>query len=388
MSSKPDQPNDGLSSQTPARELRRIAETLEELHQRGQEDEIRKPLENLKAAVEEIDKSSSGSWLGYHANVYCEDFRPPPPGAHFSKEWGIQPRAFVQGTTGNWVEYNPDEVEAEIYHRAGNPTLEPARTFQRDAIEILHASQREIDSILEILLDRFNSAFLSNLREEAKGLSGGRDNDFVRALAPQSKSFTRDSLAVSQGYWTPPHLDQLSQVLAIGLTKEHLLRLAEIARQAESHMSRQQRREQPQSNTGTIVFIGHGHSLVWLELKDFLERRLGLATDEFNRVSAAGIPTTERLEGMLDAAGFAFLVMTGEDEQTDGKVRARENVIHEAGLFQGKLGFKKAIVLLEEGCEEFSNIAGLGQIRFLKGNVKTTFEEVREVLEREGLLSG
>ena len=99
------------------------------------------------------------------------------------------------------------------------------------------------------------------------------------------------------------------------------------------------------------------------------------------------VPTTERLEEMLDAAGFAFIVTTGEDEQADGKVRARENVIHEAGLFQGKLGFKKAIVLLEEDCEEFSNIVGLGQIRFLKGNVKTAFEEVRQVLEREGLLS-
>jgi len=63
------------------------------------------------------------------------------------------------------------------------------------------------------------------------------------------------------------------------------------------------------------------------------------------------------------------------------------NVVHEAGLFQGRLGFTKAIVLLEDGCEEFSNIKGLGQIRFPKGNVKQAFEEIRQVLEREGLLS-
>src|SRR5947207_4522834 len=59
---------------------------------------------------------------------------------------------------------------------------------------------------------------------------------------------------------------------------------------------------------------------------------------------------------------LTFLVMTGEDEQPDGKLRARENVIHEAGLFQGKLGFERAIVLLEDECEEFSNIHGLNQI--------------------------
>jgi predicted nucleotide-binding protein len=62
------------------------------------------------------------------------------------------------------------------------------------------------------------------------------------------------------------------------------------------------------------------------------------------------------------------------------------NVVHEAGLFQGRLGFTKAIVLLEEGCEEFSNIEGLGQIHFPKDNIKAAFEEIRRVLEREGLI--
>jgi predicted nucleotide-binding protein len=62
------------------------------------------------------------------------------------------------------------------------------------------------------------------------------------------------------------------------------------------------------------------------------------------------------------------------------------NVVHEAGLFQGRLGFSRAIVMLEEGCEQFSNIEGLGQIRFPQGNISAVFEEVRRVLEREGLI--
>jgi predicted nucleotide-binding protein len=109
--------------------------------------------------------------------------------------------------------------------------------------------------------------------------------------------------------------------------------------------------------------------------------------DEFNSVPVAGIPTTTRLSELLDAAAFAFLVMTGEDEQLDGKIRARENVVHEAGLFQGRLGFDRAIVLLEEGCEEFSNIHGLGQIRFPKGNISAKFDDIRAVLVREGLIA-
>jgi predicted nucleotide-binding protein len=95
------------------------------------------------------------------------------------------------------------------------------------------------------------------------------------------------------------------------------------------------------------VFLGHGRSSAWRELKDFLRDRLHLAVDEFNSVSAAGIPTVTRLEEILAAARFAFLVMTAEEEQVDGKFHARLNVIHEAGLFQGRLGFRKAIILLE-----------------------------------------
>lgn len=79
--------------------------------------------------------------------------------------------------------------------------------------------------------------------------------------------------------------------------------------------------------------------------------------------------------------------MTAEDVLASGAMQARMNVIHEVGLFQGRLGFTKAIVLLEEGCEEFSNIQGLGQIRFPAGRISAVFEQVREVLEREGLIT-
>lgn len=137
---------------------------------------------------------------------------------------------------------------------------------------------------------------------------------------------------------------------------------------------------------GDKIFIGHGHSPIWHELKDFISERLGLPCDEFNRVSTAGIGIQERLKEMLDRACMAFLIMTAEDKQPDGKMRARQNVIQEIGLFQGKLGFKKAIILLEEGCEEFSNIQGLGQIRFPKGNIKAAFQDIREVLEREEII--
>lgn len=134
------------------------------------------------------------------------------------------------------------------------------------------------------------------------------------------------------------------------------------------------------------VFIGHGRSLVWREVQNFIATRLRLPWDEFNREPVAGISTSERLAQMLSEASFALLIMTAEDEHADGAFHARENVVHEVGLFQGRLGPRKAIILQEVGCAAFSNIHGLSVIRFPAGHVSAAFEQVREVLERERII--
>jgi predicted nucleotide-binding protein len=73
--------------------------------------------------------------------------------------------------------------------------------------------------------------------------------------------------------------------------------------------------------------------------------------------------------------------MTGEDETVSGSMNPRLNVVHELGLFQGKLGFKKAIILLKRGAAEFSNIAGLQQIRFT--DITQVFGEVVAIINQE-----
>jgi predicted nucleotide-binding protein len=131
------------------------------------------------------------------------------------------------------------------------------------------------------------------------------------------------------------------------------------------------------------VFIGHGGDPQWRDLKDHLHEKHSYEIEAYEIGSRAGHTIRDILESMLKESSLALLVMTGEDETKDGELLARQNVVHEAGLFQGHLGFSRAIILLEEGTKEFSNIAGLQQIRFSKGNIKETFGDVLAVLKRE-----
>ncbi|HEV8561324.1 MAG TPA: TIR domain-containing protein [Actinophytocola sp.] len=140
------------------------------------------------------------------------------------------------------------------------------------------------------------------------------------------------------------------------------------------------RRRSPEMSKRTI-FIGHGRSPAWITLRDLIRDRLGLDWEEFDRSPSAGKTVVQRLSEMLATADFAFLVLTAEDEQADGRVQARQNVVHELGLFQGRLGFDRAIAMIEDGCDEFANLAGLVQIKFPKGNIMAVSEEIRRLLE-------
>jgi len=131
------------------------------------------------------------------------------------------------------------------------------------------------------------------------------------------------------------------------------------------------------------VFIGHGRSALWRDLKDHLTDQHGYDVVAFESGARAGHTIRDILHSMMQNSSFALLVMTGEDETATGALRPRQNVVHEAGLFQGKLGFERAIVLLEDGVEEFSNIHGVTQIRFSKGNIRETYGDVLATLRRE-----
>jgi predicted nucleotide-binding protein len=370
-------------------ELFGLAKRLEAAAEVGNAEDIEQPLKALKDAAHQVERAFSGSWLGYHSRVYYKDFMPPPPGANFSQEWGLKNMEFTSlGSRGAWREYTYADVEAHIEALAKHPNFEPARDAARQADEVFDKGKAEIISILETELASKPDTFLSKLKADLEKLEPMSQFDIAKHWSPKGQIITRDMIAMGQRNTVPAHVNAAAEVASLHHSFGICKAAADIARKAASHLERKERKQVAADRVGTNVFIGHGRSPLWRELKDFVQDRLGLPWDEFNRVPVAGVSNIARLSEMLDAAAIAFLVMTAEDEMADGAVQARLNVVHEAGLFQGRLGFSKAIVLLEEDCEQFSNIQGLGQIRFPKGKISAAFEEVRRVLEREGLIAG
>lgn len=117
------------------------------------------------------------------------------------------------------------------------------------------------------------------------------------------------------------------------------------------------------------IFIGHGADSQWKVLQRLLKDSHNFIVEAFESEERAGYGTLSVVEQMVKSSSVAIVVLTGEDQMSDGSKRARENVIHELGFCQGALGIDRTIILLENGVSEPSNIAGLTQIRFPKGSL-------------------
>ena len=135
-----------------------------------------------------------------------------------------------------------------------------------------------------------------------------------------------------------------------------------------------------------LVFIGHGRSKLWARVKIYLEDELGIKSLSFESDTHTSEQIINVLEDFLNKVSYAVLIMTAEDETSEGDTRARQNVIHEAGLFQGRLGFDNVILLKQNGTQEFTNVAGLQYIPFTNENIEQTFYELNRKLKKLGLM--
>lgn len=121
------------------------------------------------------------------------------------------------------------------------------------------------------------------------------------------------------------------------------------------------------------VFISHGSSQDWRKVQSYIEKDLEIRTLELAQEPNKGRTVLQKLVEESENCSYAVVVMTGDDKSADGEVRARENVMHEIGFFQGKYGLSKVCLLYEQGTNISSNIAGLVYIDFPVDVIESTF---------------
>lgn len=129
------------------------------------------------------------------------------------------------------------------------------------------------------------------------------------------------------------------------------------------------------------IFVGHGRNTVWHQVVRHIKDELKIGVEDYETGSHASEHIIDILKGLLNRCDTAVIVMTPDDQTTEGKMRARQNVIHEAGLFQGRYGFNRVFIIQQTDVEGFSNKDGHQVIPFTK-DIREAFYELDRALEK------
>lgn len=118
------------------------------------------------------------------------------------------------------------------------------------------------------------------------------------------------------------------------------------------------------AQAGTDVFIVHGHDDDAKETVARFVEKLGMKVVILHEQPNAGRTIIEKFEAYSNV-GYAIILLTPDDvgarrdKATDGKPRARQNVIFELGYFIGKLGRQRVCAVYKEGVDLPSDYNGV-----------------------------
>ena len=190
-------------------DLPRVASGMEALVRQGRERRVSRALDDTQAAAEEVRKAWSGSCLGYHANVYHAELGCPPPGAHFSPEWGLQ-ETFSDGTVGDWREFRAEDVESAIADAAGNPDPISLHALRDEVPREFDAARMEILSVLEA---RKGDGFVGLLCDRLAKMAINSRTRVLQTMLP-SGQVTAPPKGASEVHWD-------RSVRSLGLRRSH-----------------------------------------------------------------------------------------------------------------------------------------------------------------------
>jgi hypothetical protein len=257
-------------------ELDSLLQQLAVIEDLGKQAEIFNPKNKLRESAQRAARSASGSWLGYHAFVYFDSLQIPPPGNHFSSEWGLSHPFGNHGSRG-WREYSNDDVVKVIEEAAQNPNLTAAEEAAGVAEEAFDRAKEEALAILRAHDTLSPDPFVAEVMEKVAAVKMFQAQDYVSYMKPNGQLMTRDSLAGSMGLRIPPHVTVEARVFELDGPFVACAALAKTLKPSMLHLKRlgkAQTRYMAQNISAAKIFIGHGGSAAWKDLKDFLQERL------------------------------------------------------------------------------------------------------------------
>lgn len=129
-------------------------------------------------------------------------------------------------------------------------------------------------------------------------------------------------------------------------------------------------RQQQKGPPISAIFVVHGRSeATQFELLHLLDRTVKCEIIVLHEQANRGATLLEKFERHAREASFSIVLITGDDEgHLRGDLRqalsprGRQNVIFELGVFIGRLGRLRVIVLMEPDVEAPSDLTGLMHI--------------------------
>lgn len=173
--------------------------TVEQMDEQSKElrqlaDDLGGMCERIKNGTTRVGAASSGSWIGYQADLYYGDFEPPPTA--YDIEWGGRP--------DGWSERRYDEVLAVVEDEAGT-TVEAMQDRAADyrrgvgqlrtAISVALAPAADHDAFADI------AAETQQIEDRKWGPTGAQ---ILQGWQPTGV-MTRDSSAVTRNFQPPAH---------------------------------------------------------------------------------------------------------------------------------------------------------------------------------------
>ncbi len=211
---------------------------------------------SIERACDQVGRAFSGSWLGYHSRVYYIGLRPPPPGAHFSQEWGLI-SMFEMGTSGDWQEYEDATISSAIFKTANSSDLSEISEMGLASKKVFESAKSDILSILA--LQPGEDKFLEDIKIQLTNLIPRNSTQITHDWTPKGQIVSRDMVAIGQGNRIPVHLILKSEIWAIRGNFAICSKASDLCAKAASHLERKIRAQIREKRVGTNVFIGHDY---------------------------------------------------------------------------------------------------------------------------------